>query len=84
MSKPRKRRLTFAEHTDEEYRNAWRAIVVEGSLIWDFLSEVAAQDIDADSEWQRAQLNGERNFANRLLAMAMSEAREVTVKKNLG
>ena len=69
----RKRRFIYAQHSEEETQNAIRSGVVEGSVLWDFFSDVALDRVQGNSEFDRGRCEGRRDLAGEILSIAMSK-----------
>lgn len=73
MAVKRQRRIVFREHSQEEYNNAIRSTIIEGSVFWDYLSGICLQTIDGSAEFDRGVREGERRCAGDILNIAMSQ-----------
>jgi hypothetical protein len=74
---PLKTRPTFRSHTEEQYREAIRAAMPEGSILFDYFCQIKYDDIDGQNEWQRGLAEGMRRLAGNLLETVMEKPHEV-------
>ena len=60
-------RPAFRAHTEEQYREAIRSAMPEGSILFDYFCEIRYEDVEGINEWQRGLAEGMRRLAANLL-----------------
>jgi len=79
--RPRLRiRPTFRSHTEEQYREAIRAAMPEGSILFDYFCEIRYEDVEGQNEWQRGLAEGMRRLAQNLLDVVVAPAGAIVQK----
>ena len=72
-SKQRKIRLTFNEHPQEKYAEAFRDHVGERGILFDYFSSVLADKVYGVNEFERGVAEGMRQLADLVLQMSISK-----------